>query len=97
LRQIDLLEPLDCDMVVRPAVVGRDIIPVGDVSDLVYKPLLLNSLPLKIIPGFRRRPSAVTVSIKVIQVRDCEPLRKAFLLGSLLPMTKESKPSFLVD
>ena len=41
LRQIDLLEPLDCDMVVRPAVIGRDIIPVGDPPELIDKPLLL--------------------------------------------------------
>jgi hypothetical protein len=84
-------------MVVRPAVVGRDIIPVVDLSELVHKPLLLKPLPLKVIPGFRRQPSAMTASIKVAQVRDCEPLRKAFLLGSLLPMTKKSKPSFSVD
>ena len=41
MRQIDLLEPLDCDMVVCPAVVGRDIIPVGYLIELIDKPLLL--------------------------------------------------------
>jgi len=41
LRKIDLLESLDCDMVVRPAIVGRDIIPVGDPPELIDKPLLL--------------------------------------------------------
>jgi hypothetical protein len=54
LRQIGLLEPLDCDMVVRPTVVGRDIIPVGDLSELVQKPLLLKLFAFKDNPRLQK-------------------------------------------
>jgi hypothetical protein len=34
-------------MVVCPAVIGRDIIPVGDLSELINKPLLLKFFALE--------------------------------------------------
>jgi hypothetical protein len=47
LRQIDLFEPLNCDMVVRPAVFRSDIIPVGYLLELIDKPLLLKFFALE--------------------------------------------------
>jgi hypothetical protein len=47
LGKVDLFEPLDCDMVVRPAVLGRDVIPVGHLLELIDKPLLLKLFALK--------------------------------------------------
>jgi hypothetical protein len=47
LGQINLFEPLDRDMVVCPAVIGRDIIPVGDLVKLIDKPLLLKFFALE--------------------------------------------------
>jgi hypothetical protein len=41
-------------MVVRPAVVGRDIIPVGDFSELVPKPLLLKLFAFKDNPRLQK-------------------------------------------
>src|SRR5437773_11996282 len=46
------------------------------------------------IPGFRKRPSAVIASMKVVQDLDWGLLRKAFFLGSLLPRTRLSRPGY---
>jgi hypothetical protein len=54
LRQIDLFEPLDCDMVVRQAVVRSDVILVGYLLELINKLLLLKSLALKYNPRFQK-------------------------------------------
>ncbi|KAI3565837.1 hypothetical protein IWW34DRAFT_777629, partial [Fusarium oxysporum f. sp. albedinis] len=57
LGKIDLSEPLDCDMVVCPAVVGRDIIPVGHLLELIDKPLLLQFFAFKDNPWFQNTAS----------------------------------------
>ena len=54
MRQIDLFEPLDCDMVVRRAVVRSDGILVGYLLAPIDKLLLLMSLALKYNPGFQK-------------------------------------------
>jgi hypothetical protein len=47
LGKVDLLEPLDCDMVVRTAVLRHDIIPVSYLLELIDKPLLLKLFALE--------------------------------------------------
>jgi hypothetical protein len=54
LRQIDLFEPLDCDMVVCRAVVRWDVILVGYLLQHVDKLLLLKSFALKYNPRFQK-------------------------------------------
>src|SRR6478609_5288915 len=51
-----------------------------------------STFPLKIIPGFKARPVAVTASINEVHVRDWEPFNIAFFFGSELPITRLSKP-----
>ncbi|KAJ0128233.1 Uncharacterized protein HZ326_28671 [Fusarium oxysporum f. sp. albedinis] len=51
---IDLFEPLDCDIVVRRAVVRSGVILVGYLLELIDKLLLLKSLALKYNPGFQK-------------------------------------------
>jgi hypothetical protein len=55
--KIDLSEPLDCDMVVCPAVFGRDIIPVGHLLELIDKSLLLKFFAFKDNPRFQKAAS----------------------------------------
>jgi hypothetical protein len=57
LRQIDLLEPLDCDMVVRLAIVGRDIILVGDPPELIDNLLLLKLFTFEDNPRLQKTAS----------------------------------------
>jgi hypothetical protein len=47
LGQINLFKPLNRDMVICLAVIGRDIILVGDLIKLINKPLLLKFFALK--------------------------------------------------
>ncbi|KAJ0137214.1 Uncharacterized protein HZ326_19800 [Fusarium oxysporum f. sp. albedinis] len=57
LGKVDLLEPLDCDMVVRPAVLGRDIMPVSYLLELIDKPLLLKLIALEDNSGLQKMAS----------------------------------------
>jgi hypothetical protein len=54
LGKIDLSELLDCDIVVCPAIVGRDIVPVGYLLKLINKPLLLKLFAFKNNPRFQK-------------------------------------------
>ncbi|RSL81341.1 hypothetical protein CEP52_017220 [Fusarium oligoseptatum] len=73
-------------MVVRPAIVGRDIIPVGDPPELIDTPQSLKPFTFEDTPRLQKTAICGDSSIKVVQVRDCEPY--------CLPMTKESNPIF---
>lgn len=55
--KIDLFEPLDCDIVICLAVVGRDIIPVGHLFELIDKPLLLKLFAFEDNPRFQKTAS----------------------------------------
>lgn len=57
LGKIDLSEPLDCDVVVCPAVVGRDVIPIGHLPELIDKPLLLKLFAFEYNPRFQKTAS----------------------------------------
>ena len=54
LRQIDLSESLNCDMVVCPAVLRSDKIPVGYLLELIDKLLLLKLFAFKNNPWFQK-------------------------------------------
>ena len=55
--KIDLFEPLDCDVVVCPAVVGCDKIPVGHLLEFIDKPLLLKLFAFEDNPRFQKTAS----------------------------------------
>jgi hypothetical protein len=84
-------------MVVCPAVVRRDIIPVGHLLELIDKPLLLKFFAFKDNSRFQKTTSCRDGLDKASPSAGLEPLRKAFFLGSLLPTTKESKPRFAIN
>ena len=97
LGKIDLSEPLDCDVVVCPAVVGRDVIPVGHLPELIDKPLLLKLFAFEYNPRFQKTASCSRGFDKASPSAGLRALEEVFLLGSLLPITKESKPMFPMD
>jgi hypothetical protein len=95
LRQTDLFEPLNCDVVICPAVFRSDIIPVGYLLELIDKPLLLKLFALENNPWFQKAAICSHGFYKASPSAGLRAfLRKALLLGSLLPITKESKPRF---
>jgi hypothetical protein len=57
LGKVDLLEPLDCDIVIRLAVLGRDIILVSYLLKLIDKPLMLKLFALEDNPRLQKTAS----------------------------------------